>query len=238
MATITLWFTIGTVGMALGTLALAYGFRLVPDSERREYAILVAVPAIAVVAYAVMALGRGGVGSAVGGTVYVPRYVDWLLTTPLHVLYLGLFAGASTVLVSRAAGLQAATIVLGLAAALVGAPLKWVLYLVGVVLFGAVVYHAYRPFDAAARERDEATFALYRKLRAFLVVLWLVYPVIWIVGPNALQVMDVETTALVVSYIDIVAKVGFGLIALNGYVVTVERDIDIETDTAEAATAD
>jgi len=237
MASITLWFTLGAVGMALGTLALAYGFLLVPDSKRREYGVLVAVPGIAVVAYALMALDMGALKSAVGGTVFVPRYVDWLLTTPLHILYLGLFAGASTSLVSRAAGLQAATIVLGLAAAIVGAPLKWVLYLVGVVAFAAVVYHAYVPLDAAARERDEATFALYRKLRAFLVVLWLVYPVIWLVGPNALQVMDVETTALVVSYIDIVAKVGFGLIALNGYVVTADRDIDIDTP-AEATAAD
>jgi hypothetical protein len=29
--------------------------------------------------------------------------------------------------------------------------------------------------------------------------------------------MDVETTALVVAYIDIVSKVGLGLIALNGH---------------------
>ncbi len=238
MVSITLWFTIGAVGMALGTLALAYGFLLVPASKRREYAILVAVPAIAVVAYALMALDVGAVASAVGGTVFVPRYVDWLLTTPLHILYLGLFAGTSASLVYRAAGLQAATIVLGVAAALVGAPLKWVLYLAGVVVFGAVVYHAYYPFDAAARERDEATFAIYRKLRAFLVVLWLVYPVIWIVGPNALQVMDVETTALVVSYIDIVSKVGFGLIALNGYIVTADRDLEIDTGAPEGTAAD
>lgn len=231
MASISLWFTLGAVGMALGTLALAYGFRLIPASKRREYSILVAVPAIAVVAYALMALGMGALESAVGGIVFVPRYVDWLLTTPLHILYLGLFAGVSAKLVTKAASLQAATIVLGMAAALVATPLKWVLYLAGVVLFGAVVYYAYRPFDAAARERDEATFAIYRKLRAFLVVLWLVYPVIWIVGPNAIGVMDVETTALVVSYIDIVAKVGFGLIALNGYVVTVDRELAMTEST-------
>lgn len=238
MASITLWFTIGTVGMALGTLALAYGFRLVPSSERGEYAILVAVPAIAVVAYALMALDVGGIESAVGGTVFVPRYVDWLLTTPLHILFLGLFAGASTGLVARAVGFQAATIVFGVAAALVGTPLKWGLYMAGCVSFLAVIYYAYDPFDAAARERDEATFALYRKLRAFLVVLWLVYPVIWLVGPNAVQVMDVETTALVVTYIDVVAKVGFGLIALNGYVVTVSREIAPTEAEADATAAD
>jgi len=235
MASITLWFTLGTVGMALGTLVLAYGFRLIPEAKRREYAILVAVPAIAVVAYVLMALDIGAIETAVGGVAFVPRYVDWLLTTPLHILYLGLFAGASMNLVWRAAGLQAATIVLGLIAAVVASPVKWVLYLVGMGAFAAVVYHAYVPFDEAARHTDEATFALYRKLRAFLVVLWLVYPVIWLVGPNAVGVMDVETTALVVAYIDIVSKVGFGLIALNGYVVTVDGLSDApEASVAEA----
>jgi sensory rhodopsin len=234
MASITLWFTLGTVGMALGTLVLAYGFRLVPNTERREYAILVAVPAIAVVAYALMALGLGAIETTVGAVAFVPRYVDWLLTTPLHILYLGLFAGASTSLVWRAAGLQATTIALGLVAAVVAAPLKWVLYLAGMVTFAAVVYHAYAPFDEAARQNDEATFALYRKLRAFLVVLWLVYPVIWLAGPNAFQLMDVETTALVVTYIDLVAKVGFGFILLQSHAVLEEG----QTAPEGAATAD
>jgi sensory rhodopsin len=221
MASITLWFTLGTVGMALGTLVLAYGLRYVPAVHRRVYATLIAVPGIAVVAYALMAAGVGGVASAVGGTVFLPRYVDWLLTTPLHIVFLGLFAGAAVRPLAGAAGLQAATILLGMGAALVAGPLKWVLYLTGVVAFGAVVYVAYVQFDAAARERGGDTLALYRKLRAFLVVLWLVYPVIWLTGPNALGLMDVETTALVVAYIDIVSKVGLGLIALNGYVVGV-----------------
>ncbi|MFC7134951.1 MULTISPECIES: bacteriorhodopsin [Salinibaculum] len=216
MASIELWFTLGTAGMALGTLVLAYGLRLLPRSQWRRYSILIAVPGIAVVAYALMALDVGAVETAVGGTAFIPRYVDWLLTTPLHILYLGLFAGAARGVIGRAVGLQTATIVLGLAGALVAAPLKWVLYAGGLVTFAGVVYYAYGDFGEAAERQGGATAALYRKLRAFLVVLWLVYPLIWLVGPNSLVLMDVETTALVVTYIDIVSKVGLGLIALNG----------------------
>lgn len=224
MADATLWFTLGTVGMALGTLLLAYGVRYVPDSTRRRYAILVAVPGIAVVAYGLMALDVGALPSPTGGVVFVPRYVDWLLTTPLHILYLGLFAGASMGVVYRAVGFQAATIVLGFAGAMVTSPLKWVLYLAGAAAFAVVVYYALTDFAAAADAQGGETAPLYRKLRAFLVVLWLVYPVIWVVGPNAVGIMDVETTALVVSYIDIVAKVGFGLIALNGHLAFAETE--------------
>ena len=224
MADATFWFTLGTIGMALGTLLLAVGTRYVPGTNRRRYAILVAVPGIAVVAYALMTQDVASFTSPTGGIVFVPRYVDWLLTTPLHIIYLGLFAGASMSVIYRAAGLQAATIVFGFLGATVASPLKWVLFLAGGTAFAAVVYYALTDFVTAAEERGGTTAALYRKLRAFLVVLWFVYPVIWIVGPNAVGIMDVETTAFVVSYIDIVSKVGFGLIALNGHVAFAETE--------------
>jgi sensory rhodopsin len=225
MATIDLWFTIGTLGMALGTLVLAAGLRLLPRSVWRRYSILIAVPAIAVVAYAVMSLGIGSVETPTGGVVYIPRYIDWLLTTPLHILYLGLFAGAARGVIGRAVGLQTATIVFGLAAALVASPLKWLLYGAGLLSFAGVVYYAYGAFGDAADRQAGSTAALYRKLRAFLVVLWLVYPLIWLVGPNSLALMDVETTALVVTYIDVVSKVGLGLIALNGQLAFADVDV-------------
>jgi sensory rhodopsin len=203
--------------MALGTLLLAAGFRYVPRSRWRRYAILVAVPGIAVVAYALMSLDIGAVATATGGTAFIPRYVDWLLTTPLHIVYLGLFAGASRGVIARATTLQAGTIVVGFAGALVAAPLKWGLYFAGLIMFAGVVYYAFVDYDEAARDQGGPTAALYSKLRAFLIVLWLVYPLIWLTGPNAVALMDVETTALVVTYIDIVSKVGLGLIALNGH---------------------
>lgn len=216
MVAVSLWFTLGTVGMLIGTVALAYGSRWVPDDVRTRYWILVAVPGIAVVAYGLMALGFGGIRTAGEGLVFWPRYVDWLLTTPLHVLYLGLLVGASRTVIARASGLQAATIILGFVAAIVGGLPAAVLYAAGCVTFLGVIYYAFTDYVAAVESRDDATQALYRKLRAFLIVLWLIYPVIWVLAPAGLSLMDVETTSLVVSYLDVVAKVGFGLIALNG----------------------
>jgi sensory rhodopsin len=226
MASITLWFTLGTGGMALGTLLLAAGLRYVPRVDWRRYAILIAVPGIAVVAYALMALDIGAVDTATGGVAYIPRYVDWLLTTPLHIIYLGLFAGATRGVIARATALQAATIVFGLVGAIVASPLKWLLYLAGLGAFAGVVYYTYVDYDEAAQAQGGSTAALYSKLRAFLVVLWLVYPLIWITGPNAVGLMDVETTALVVAYIDIVSKVGLGLIALNGHLAVSGTDFE------------
>lgn len=231
---IGLWFVLGTIGMGLGTVALAAGIRQVPEENRGRYAILIAVPLIAVVAYALMALGIGGIGTD-SGTVYIPRYVDWLVTTPMHILYIGLFAGVATNLLGRAVGLQALTILFGLGGALVASPLNWILFAAGGLAFAVVVYDAFNNFDdAAARTLRDDQYALFRQLRAFLVVLWLVYPVIWVLGGPGLGFVDTETAALVVAYLDVVSKVGLGLIALNHWVgagvetgETVEADVTV-----------
>jgi sensory rhodopsin len=216
MVEITTWFALGAVGMAVGTAVLALGIRSVPSEHRRRYSILVAVPFIAVVAYVLMALGIGDVESQTGNPVYAIRYLDWLLTTPLHILYLGLIAGATAGMLSRALGLMAATIVIGFVGAVLAPPLQWLGFLGGGAAFLGVMYYLYRGFDRKARETDETTVAIYRKLRAFTVVLWLIYPVIWLVAPAGFGLMNVTTATLVVAYIDVVAKVGFGLIALSG----------------------
>ncbi|MFB6151022.1 MAG: bacteriorhodopsin [Haloarculaceae archaeon] len=224
MVSISLWFTIGTVGMVLGTAVLALGLLFVPANRRRLFAWIVAVPGIAAVAYALMAAGYGGLETAQGTTVFVPRYVDWLLTTPIHVAVIAVGVGASTRLVARLAGFQALTIVFGFVGATLAAPLNWALYLLGSACFAVVVYTFFRDLEALAVQRRDDVEALFRKLRSFVVVLWLIYPVIWLAAPSGQGLMDGETTALVGTYIDVVAKVGFGLIAINDYVKSAALD--------------
>jgi sensory rhodopsin len=230
MVDISLWFTLGTLGMVVGTAMLTYGLVLVPREKWRLLAWIAAVPAIAAVAYGLMALGFGGFRAPDGALVFIPRYVDWLLTTPIHVAVIAVVVGASRPVVARIAGLQALTIVFGFAAAALTAPASWALYALGSLCFAGVVYTFYGDLeDRAAAATDEAA-ALFRKLRAFVVVLWLVYPVIWLLGSAGLGVMDSETAALVVSYIDVVSKVGFGLIAINNYVKLAAIDDELPDD--------
>lgn len=215
MVDVTTWLSLGAVGMGLGTLVLAYGFRLVPRTNRRRYAIVVAVPLIAFFAYLLMALGFGGIETQEGESILVLRYLDWLLTTPLHVLYLGLLAGAAKKLLVRSLSLMAATILFGFAGAMLAPPLKWLLFAAGFLTFAGVMYDSFYGFDTAAQEKPDTILAVFRKLRSFVIVLWLIYPVIWLLAPIGVGLMNLNTTVLVISYIDVVAKVGFGLIALS-----------------------
>lgn len=216
LLSLTTWFVLGTAGMALGTLVLAWGYTQLPNAPRRAYLDLIAVTFIATVAYGLMALNVGAVTTVRDATLYVPRYVDWLLTTPLHVIYIGWLAGSDRTTLAKLAVLQAATIVFGFAGAVVAAPLHLLLFGAGSVGFAVVVYLLYGEVARNARERDDRRLSLFRQLRNFVVVLWLIYPVIWLLSGPGFGLMDTETASLVVTYIDVAAKVGFGLIALSG----------------------
>ncbi|MFC7250118.1 bacteriorhodopsin [Halomicroarcula sp. GCM10025324] len=216
MATITTWFTLGLLGELLGTAVLAYGYRLVPESTRRHYLLLVAIPGIAIVAYALLVLGVGELQTATH-TVYATRYADWFLTTPINVLFLGLFARADRGDIVKLVVLQALTIVFGFAGAMVAGLLSYGLFAIGALLFAGVVYLLYGTIENAARAAvSDIELSLYRTLRNFVVVLWLVYPVVWLLGMAGIGLLDVETASLVISYLDVVTKVGFGLIAMYG----------------------
>lgn len=214
MADITTWFTLGLLGELLGTAVLAYGYTLVPEETRRRYLLLVAIPGIAIVAYALMTLGFGAI-QAQGHAVYTVRYADWLLTTPINVLFLALLAGADRRETVALVALQALTIAFGFAGALVPAPFSYGLFAVGAALFGGVVYLLYGSVAEAASETlSDLEMSMYRTLRNFVVVLWSVYPVVWLLGAPGLGLMDIETASMVIVYLDVVTKVGFGVIAL------------------------
>jgi sensory rhodopsin len=227
MLDITTWFTLGTLGMVAGTIGLGYGATKLPTADRRPFLLVVLVPGIAAVAYGLMTLGIGGIDTP-GGTVYVPRYVDWLLTTPLNVTYIALLAGAGTKLLGKLNALMGGTIVFGLLGALLAPPLSFLLFAAGGLCFVGVLYLLYGEVTRITDEGTERHEDLIRKLRLFITVLWLIYPVIWLLAPAGFGLMDLETTSLVVSYIDVVAKVGFGLIAFNDL-----RLIDAQTKAPE-----
>ena len=239
MTDITTWFQLGTIGMVLGTLAMAWGVRYVPREKYRDSSLLIAVGAIAAVAYALMSMGIGTIRAVDGHTIYLARYIDWLLTTPLHVVYLGLLAQATRRELTELAVWQGLTIALGLGGAYLLSPLKWVLFLAGGLAFVRVLQLLYQPiYERVQERRSDNISELYRKLLNFIAVLWLMYPVIWILAQSGLGLMDLETQSLVVSYIDVVAKVGFGLIALNGQAVAATLGSGDEETTAGAPSAD
>ena len=207
-------FWLGALGMAAGTVAFAWGGRAASAADRKYYATLGAISLIATGAYATMALGYGWL--AVGDrTVFAPRYLDWLLTTPLLLLFLGWLADIGRRRLVRVIGINTVVMGGGFAAALLTGPVRFALFGLAAVAYVALLYLILSPMTDRASERADGVRSLFLSLRNLTVVLWSVYPIIWLLGPVGFGLLTLSVDVMLTTYLDLLTKVGFGLIALN-----------------------
>ncbi|THE63866.1 sensory rhodopsin-2 [Salinadaptatus halalkaliphilus] len=226
MIEITTWFTIGAVGMLVGTAAFLRRWLSAGDDDRRYYATLSAISLIAAVAYALMALEVGWI-TVDERVVFAPRYVDWILTTPLLLAFLGWLAGVERETLLQVVGVNTVVMVAGFVAAILSGVERYALFAVGGIAYVVLVYLVLGPMTARAAERDDGTESLFNSLRNLTIILWSVYPIIWLLGPPGLALLTPGVDVMLITYLDLLTKVGFGLIALNASTV-----IEAEYETA------
>jgi bacteriorhodopsin len=229
---------IGTLGMALGTLAfIAMGAGETNEKKQEFFIITIFISAIAAVSYFSMYMGFGVIDVSIAGgetlKIYWARYADWLFTTPLLLLDLALLAGASRNTIATLVGLDVAMIVTGLVGALAteGAAMRIAWWGISCGFFVALLYILVSTLSQNAAEKSGDVAALFSTLRNLVIVLWTAYPIVWIIGTEGtlgLIPLGVETAAFMV--LDLAAKVGFGFILLRS------RDV-LDQATAPSAQA-
>jgi len=229
-----MWLWVGTIGMALGALAIGLIGRTLGEHAHHAVASFF-VCAIAAVAYLLMARGQGDIlvtqtdvlvthvgtmAATTGKVVFVARYVDWVVTTPL--LLIGLIGvaikqGKGRALVTTAIGADILMIVTGLFGALsFDDTNKYTWFVISCLFFLIVLAIVWGPVRAAASAAGGATAALYSKLLGILTVLWFVYPVLWLLGSEGSDTIGLNSEVAVFAVIDLLAKVGFGLLLVTG----------------------
>ncbi len=224
MATVgpeSIWLWIGTIGMTIGTLYFIGRGRSVTDRKMQEfYIITIFITTIAAAMYLLMATGTGLTTVNVGGeslTIYWARYADWVFTTPLLLLDLSLLAGADRNTIATLIGLDVFMVGTGTIAALetVGAyRILWWGISTGALL--ALLYILVGTLSQSAADKPAEVRELFTTLRNLVIALWLLYPIVWIVGTEgtlALIPLYWETAAFMV--LDLSAKVGFGFLLLR-----------------------
>ncbi|WP_082224603.1 bacteriorhodopsin [Halolamina rubra] len=222
----SIWLWLGTIGMFVGMLYfIARGWGETDERRQEFYIVTIFITAIAFVNYLAMALGFGLTTVTIAGEelpIYWARYTDWFFTTPLLLLDLGLLAGATRNELSSLVGLDmlmiatgaVATLSAGAGALSVGARrLVWWGVSTGFLL--VLLYMLYGTLDDRVDELGGDVRSTFETLRTLIVVVWLVYPVWWLVGTEGLGVVgiNVETAGFMV--LDLTAKVGFGYILLS-----------------------
>ena len=223
-----LW--IGFAGMTLGAIAIGVtGRRLRPEDRHHPVASLF-VCLIAACSYFAMANSQGVVETG-GRTVFYARYVDWVFTTPL--LLLGLLMIAlpplmrdrgedsrdRTALIAGTLGADVLMIVTGVIAALsTDDTVKYVWFTISCGFFLAVLGLIFGPVRAAARAQGGGIEALFGRLVGVLAALWLIYPVLWLLGTEGTATISQSSEVLVFTIIDLSAKVGFGMLLVLGVI--------------------
>ena len=217
----SIWLWIGTIGMTLGTLYFVGRGRGVTDPKMQEfYVITIFITTIAAAMYLLMATGTGVTTVTVDGeplVIYWARYADWVFTTPLLLLDLALLAGASRNTIATLVGLDVFMIGTGTIAALetvAAYRILWWGISTGALL--ALLYVLVGTLSRSAADQPAEVRKLFTTLRNLVIVLWLLYPVVWIVGTEGtigLIPLYWETAAFMV--LDLSAKVGFGVILLR-----------------------
>lgn len=210
-------YGVGTVGMFGGFLLMLYGLRN-PDglvvsgrSGRLIYGLLAWTTGIAGLSYLGMTFGIGLI-TVNGHEVETLRYLDWALTTPALVGEIGVLAGASRRTVFGAVVADFLMIVVGYGASITTGIPKWTGFVVSTAFFLILGYYLVRPFGRIAADQRFERQALFGKVRNLTLALWFIYPLVWVLGPSALGIVDALGAAAVVTYVDVTAKTGYGIL--------------------------
>ncbi|MDT7858054.1 bacteriorhodopsin [Rubrivirga sp. S365] len=213
----TTWYWIGTAAMALGSVVFGIGAAKA-DHRPREilYTLNFFICLVAFALYLTMAMGYGSFVSADGTKTAWVRYATWGITTPLLLLDLTLIASSRNVLAAQLIGANTFMIGTGLIATLLPEDVRaltW--YVVSCGAYLAVAYLLLGPYRRSAVAAHPKSAGAFQRLVAVHVFLWTLYPVVWLISPEGLDVVGDAWEAGLFTVLDVVAKVGFGLLALN-----------------------
>ena len=221
VSSIWLWFYVAC--MAAGVLLFWYWSTDPRGVPRYEYLVALFIPVWSGLVYTAMALGYGqevAPGIRLDAQIaYWARYCDWIVTTPLLLLALAL-TGMATIpknftLIGALMATDVVMILCGLIADLTGGVASVVFYIAGCVAFAVILWLIWGPVRAVSRNQDARVAKAYDKVAAFLTVLWVGYPTIWLLGPSGLAVFGRTVDTALFVLLPIVSKVGFSIYDLS-----------------------
>jgi sensory rhodopsin len=168
---------------------------------------LAIIPVFAGLSYVGMSLGIGTV-TVNGNTIVGLRYLDWLVTTPLLVGYVGYLAGASRRNIAGVMIADALMIAAGAGAVVTDGTLKWALFGVSSVFHLTLFVYLYVVFPRMVPDVPEQ-LGLFNLLKNHIGLLWLAYPFVWLFGPAGIGEATAAGVALTYVFLDTLAKVPY-----------------------------
>lgn len=214
MVSASLW--VGEMCMALGVIAFVLVSFKARTEDKHHYLTSIFIVVIATCSYFAMAIGQTQLKLADGHTIFVARYIDWTFTTPLLLFGTAMIGmrelDVNKTLVYGAIGSDIVMILTGLAGGLSVDNSRWVWYAFSCIAFVAVLALLWGPIREEARAAGRAR--PYVRLIAALTVLWVQYPVVWLLGSEGFRTLPAGPETLWYTALDVLAKVAFGFLSL------------------------
>ena len=224
--TVSYWLAFGAVGMSLGSLAILALTSKMRDEDRHHGYVALAITLIAATAYFALWQNVGDI-TVHGQTFQLARYIDWVFTTPL-LLFSLLAVGLPSINSSKSAwstlgllvsvvALDVFMIVTGVIASVVAVDNRWPWYVFSCLALIVITLMLYSTvYKQSKKLVKPAATKLYINLTVFLTVLWVAYPVVWLLGGTGVGSISAVSENMAYAILDVTAKVGFGLLLLAG----------------------
>lgn len=208
MDPVTIGYWLAVLGFIVGTgIVAALRLSLDDSPHKQTLTYLSIIPLGAGIAYAVMALNIGTI-QINGLTLVVPRYIDWLVTTPLLIGFVGYVAGAPRQIIGLSMAADVAMVAAGLVAVVTSGAVRWTFFAVSSAFYLGLLYYLYVGFPKYLSD-DYAQVGLYSLLSIHIGLLWIAYPVVWIAGSNGFGFATAAGISLTYAFLDVFAKVPY-----------------------------
>lgn len=208
------WLWVAFIGMVIGSVYFGIKASTMRRKEGMEFPLeSFFITLWAAAMYLTMILGETVLRDFNGQSeVFLGRYIDWAVTTPLLLLELGVIAGLRPKLIAGVMGADLFMILTGLIATLERTPNNYLWYIISSGAFLAILASLLTEFSVSAKRRNGKVNKLFQTLRNVLIVLWICYPIVWIFGPEGFRAINAGVETGLYAILDLCAKVGFGFI--------------------------
>ncbi|CAA9397365.1 MAG: Bacteriorhodopsin-like protein, partial [uncultured Rubrobacteraceae bacterium] len=88
-------------------------------------------------------------------------------------------------------------------------------FIVSTVAMIALLYLVATRLFSEAASQGGATQQVFRTLAYLTIVLWSLYPIVWLIGTEGFAAVGSTTEVLLFLILDILAKIGFGILLLT-----------------------
>jgi bacteriorhodopsin len=220
-----IWYWIGFFGMLIGTGLVYWMGRGFKKNQRYHINLALMITLVAAASYFALASGHGFVSTS-HVNVYLARYIDWIITTPL--LLLSLFVIASPApndlpksrerfgLLTNIIFADVWMVATGLMASFssdAGSKRFW--FTVSCLGFIAIIWLMYGEVRNRAVASGPLVAKAYSSLLVFLSCVWIWYPIVWLFGTSGTNNISLYTENVLYAILDLLAKVVFCVFVIS-----------------------